>query len=422
MNIGFFTVKRRVPEHYVLAEILIRSIRQIMPGVPITQFTDETSPAVPGVDHVRRKPNGPMLGMRLDHYSECEGDWLLLDTDTVICHDVRHVFEDPDFDIVVAERRVLWPEIPINTGVVFSRCPRFWKEAAQRWYALDPSQRDWLSEQRVVCGLIAESRYNVKVLPPAYNYPPEPNETPPLSTMILHYKGPRKSMLLDQHIASKSIPNPLRVFIGYDSRQPLAFHVAAHSVLARATRPIAIAPLRLSQLPITRRGLTEFTYSRFLVPYLSDYTGLSLFLDSDTLCLADILELFQYALQHPASVHVIQGQLRFEWPSVMLFDNAQCRTLTPEYVDSNINLFDLSWAGSIGSLPTAWNHLVGYDEWNPTAKLVHFTRGIPCWPETDGCEYSDEWKAERDAMLHTVSWQELLGNSVHAAGLSLKST
>jgi len=205
----------------------------------------------------------------------------------------------------------------------------------------------------------------------------------------------------------------LRVFIGYDPRQPIAYHIAAHSVMTRASQPVAVSPLILSQLPITRRGLTAFTYSRFLVPYLSGFEGQSLFLDADVLCLADVIELLE-PRRSRAPVHVVPHQRTFERPSVMLFDNATCRQLTPAYVeDQRHPLFDLAWAGEIGALEARWNHLVGYDPPRPDAKLVHFTQGIPVWPETAQCEYAEAWHADAKQALSSVSFGELMGSSVH---------
>lgn len=83
------------------------------------------------------------------------------------------------------------------------------------------------------------------------------------------------------------------MFIGYDPRQPLAFQVLAHSIWAHARQPVSITRLALKQLPMTRHGLTEFTYSRFLVPYLCDYEGYAIFVDSDFLCRADVADLLR---------------------------------------------------------------------------------------------------------------------------------
>ena len=210
------------------------------------------------------------------------------------------------------------------------------------------------------------------------------------------------------------------VYIGYDPRQPIAAQVLAHSISVRSTKPVAITRLQLSQLPITRRGLTEFTYSRFLVPWLCDYQGFAIFIDSDFLCLGDITDLLGIAMlddlttaQKPA-VWVSKNRLRYEWPSLMIFNNNLCRTLTPEYVQDSPQLFDLAWAAEVADLPREWNHLVGYDAPNPQAKMVHFTQGIPCWPETQDCEFSAEWKMVAKNAQSTVSWETLMGASVHA--------
>ncbi len=74
--------------------------------------------------------------------------------------------------------------------------------------------------------------------------------------------------------------NDFRIFIGLDSRQPLAHTVAYTSLIQNASRPVSVTPLILEQLPIKRRGLTEFTFSRYLVPWLMDYQGVGLFMDA----------------------------------------------------------------------------------------------------------------------------------------------
>lgn len=208
----------------------------------------------------------------------------------------------------------------------------------------------------------------------------------------------------------------LNVFIGSDPRQPVAFQALAHSIWKTSKRPVSITRLQLNQLPITRRGLTEFTYSRFLVPHLSGYHGISAFLDSDMLALSDISPLFDLALEGTDPVFVVKNKLRFEWPSLMVFKNYQCRNLTPEFVDNPDNkLFDFSWAESVGELPSQWNHLVGYDA-PQQAKIVHYTKGIPIWPETRDCEYAAEWHDTFRETKFSVSYAELMGNSVHARG------
>lgn len=207
----------------------------------------------------------------------------------------------------------------------------------------------------------------------------------------------------------------IQVYIGYDPRQPVAFQVCAHSIWKHTSAPVSITRLDLRYLPITRRGLTEFTYSRFLVPYLSGFEDVSIFMDSDVLVRGDVAELLAYPLAYPAeAVFVVPHVRSFERPSVMVFNNAHCKILTPEYVQDETNaLFDFGWTNGTGSLPVAWNHLVGYDPPNPEAKLVHFTQGVPCWPETKDCEFGDEWRLAVRETVTTVSFQDLMGRSVH---------
>lgn len=217
----------------------------------------------------------------------------------------------------------------------------------------------------------------------------------------------------------KEEKDPIQVFIGYEPRQPIAFHVLAHSIWRQASREVLIRPLILAHLPITRRGLTDFTYSRFLVPHLSGFKGISIFIDSDFLCLGDVAELAdmarEFAAETETDVMVVKNQLRFEWASMMVFRNYSCLKLRPKFVQDDKNaLFDFAWARNVKELPKEWNHLVGYDEPNPAAKLVHFTQGIPYFSETRDSEFAAEWMAEANSMGSTVTWQELMGKSVHA--------
>jgi hypothetical protein len=207
----------------------------------------------------------------------------------------------------------------------------------------------------------------------------------------------------------------MRVFIGRDERQPLAYNVLANSIVRHASKPVSITALTLQTLPITRRGLTTFTFSRFLVPWLCGYEGTALFLDADMVVTGDIAELFAaHDETSPDVVWVNTDQERFEWPSAMLFDCAYCLQLTPEYVDDPRNkLFDFAWAKSVGSFPAEWNKAVGYAPPGLDAKLYHFTKGIPIWRETRGNVEDAVFHEAYKHMLHSVSHAELMGNSVH---------
>jgi hypothetical protein len=218
----------------------------------------------------------------------------------------------------------------------------------------------------------------------------------------------------------------IRVVIGFDPREAVAFSVLAYSIHARASMPVSITPLMLSQLKGTfaraRHPLqsTDFAFSRFLTPFLAGYQGWSIFMDCDMLMRDDIAKLSQlrderYAVQVVQHDHRPREDVKFlgqaqtqyakkNWSSVMLFNNARCTALTPEYVNTatGLELHQFKWLPDeslIGGLPSRWNHLVGYHAHDPSAALVHFTLGGPYFEEYADCDYADEWRADFQAML-----------------------
>ncbi len=131
------------------------------------------------------------------------------------------------------------------------------------------------------------------------------------------------------------------------------------------------------------------------------------------LCLTDIAQIEAH-VDPLAAISVVKNERRFEWPSLMVFNCAACLKLQPNWIDSKeTNPAALTWAKEIGELPSEYNHLVGYDKQRKDAKIVHFTSGVPCWPETKDCEYAAQWHAERKAANSSVSWEELMGGSIH---------
>jgi lipopolysaccharide biosynthesis glycosyltransferase len=222
---------------------------------------------------------------------------------------------------------------------------------------------------------------------------------------------------------------PVRIFIGFDPREAVAFSVLAHSIHARATVPVSVVPLMLSQLggifTRARHPLqsTDFAFSRFLTPFLSGYEGWSIFMDCDMLMRADVAKLWKlrderYAVQVVQHDHRPREEVKFlghtqtqypkkNWSSVMLFNNPRCTTLTPEYVStaSGLELHQFKWLpdeSQIGNLPRRWNHLVGYHARDPDAALVHYTLGGPYFDEYRHCDYADEWRDELQAMLRVT--------------------
>jgi len=211
----------------------------------------------------------------------------------------------------------------------------------------------------------------------------------------------------------------LRIFIGYDGREAVAFHALVASLLEHASVPVSIVPLRLSLLggvfsrPRSPVQSTDFAFTRFLVPHLSDYAGWSLFLDCDIVVLRDVAELWavrdpRYAVQVVKHAHrplegtkfLGQVQTRYEkknWSSVMLFNNARCRRLSPAYVEtaSGLELHQFKWLEGdeeIGELPPDWNFLVGYDAPRADIAALHYTSGGPWFSACRDTPYADVWR------------------------------
>lgn len=206
---------------------------------------------------------------------------------------------------------------------------------------------------------------------------------------------------------------PLRIFIGTDKRQHVAYTVLAHSIRKHATKPVAITGLNIDTLPVKRMGLTEFTYTRYLVPWLCDYQGMALFLDADMVLEEDVYELFRLCEGVDADVIVCQDAPRFEWPSMMMFKNERCQVLTPGYIGSGKPNVMTEWTDSIGGVSCEWNYCVGYQHADVKPKLIHYTAGIPVWLQTRECAFSEIWWDYARECMSTVSYEELMRGSVH---------
>ena len=208
------------------------------------------------------------------------------------------------------------------------------------------------------------------------------------------------------------------IYIGYDSKEVVAYHVLCQSIIDQCSSPVRFTPINLDNIGSIfkreRNSLqsTEFSFSRFLVPFLSGYSGWSLFMDCDMFARVDFSEILSLRDENKAVMvckhdyvpkedvkFLGQTQTKYEkknWSSVMLFNNAKCRSLTPHYVNTatGLELHQFKWLdgeAQIGSLPLEWNWLVGEYPYSDSAKVVHFTKGGPYFDEYRDCEYSDEW-------------------------------
>ena len=212
----------------------------------------------------------------------------------------------------------------------------------------------------------------------------------------------------------------INVFIGYDTKEKVAFNVLSYSILKNSTKPVSITPIYLENIKDDfvreRNSLssTEFSFSRFIVPHLMNYQGWALFMDCDMLMTADINELWRlrddsYAVQvckhdyEPKHNEKFLGQVQTKyekknWSSFMLLNCKKCTTLTPDYImkASGLELHQFKWLESedlIGDLPLEWNWLAGEYEDKLDVKCVHYTEGGPWFTEYVNCNYSEEWRS-----------------------------
>ena len=215
----------------------------------------------------------------------------------------------------------------------------------------------------------------------------------------------------------------LKIMIGYDPNEAVAYHVLAHSILSRSSVPVSIIPVRLPYFEGHEKdpnGSTEFSLTRFLTPMLAGFKGQALFMDCDMLVRCDIKELFDQ-ISYDKDVYVVKHDYtpksatkfldneqhtypRKNWSSVMLFNcqSSACKRLTNQFVSESsasvLHRFKWCQDERIGELGVEWNHLVGEFEPNPDAKVVHFTNGIPAFRGLGRQEYSKEWRDELKAM------------------------
>ena len=225
--------------------------------------------------------------------------------------------------------------------------------------------------------------------------------------------------------------NPFRVYVGWDSREDIAYQVCRHSLLRRASAPVTVTPIRQQELrergaygrPVDPLASTEFTYTRFFVPYLAAYQGWALFCDCDFLWLADIEGLIgliddDYAVmcvhhdhRPPESWKMDRRQQtlypRKNWSSLVLYNcgHPANAVLTPDLVnrESGAFLHRFQWLDDalIGAVPETWNWLEGWCE-KPAAphpNVVHFTRGGPWFDDWKDVAYGGYWLEEKQAYL-----------------------
>lgn len=212
--------------------------------------------------------------------------------------------------------------------------------------------------------------------------------------------------------------NKINLVVGFDQREAVAYHVFCQTIIDRATMPVQFLPLAENTLnkykEVHTDGSNKFIYSRFLTPYLMNFSGWAIFADGDMVCQADISELWALRDETKA-VQVVKHDYKTKaakkylgnknedypkknWSSLILWNcsHPENAILTPEFIQSQPGsyLHRFSWLSDelIGGLNAEWNWLaIEYPE-NPNAKLIHYTLGTPCFKDYANEPMSDAWK------------------------------
>ena len=217
----------------------------------------------------------------------------------------------------------------------------------------------------------------------------------------------------------------MKVYVGYDTREDIAYQVCEHSIKRRNGKADVVA---LKQSELRQQGLytrqvdklssTEFTFTRFFIPYLQDYKGWAVFCDCDFVWKISPSELEKFCddskavvcVQHdytPEEGTKMDGQVqllypRKNWSSMVLWNcgHPSNKKLTPELINKETGkyLHRFSWLddNEIGSLPHEYNWLVGWykEPKDGSPKILHYTEGGPWFENYRDCEYADVWKKD----------------------------
>ena len=241
---------------------------------------------------------------------------------------------------------------------------------------------------------------------------------------------------------------PINVFVGYDSREHIAFKVCEHSLVRRSSRPVRVFPLKHKDLRAAqyfnrpwridengqgwdegdgRPFSTDFAFTRFLTPFIAkanSLTGRVLFVDCDFLFLDDVSSLIDEASNYPGAVAVVkhefvprshmkmdnkrqEGYPKKLWSSLIVWnlDHKSNEVLSLSDVNTREGrwLHNFSWLkeGEINPLSERWNWI---PDVSPTLDkkmelrdigALHFTEGGPWLENCRGVKHGDLWLLEQ---------------------------
>lgn len=209
----------------------------------------------------------------------------------------------------------------------------------------------------------------------------------------------------------------IRLFTGYDAREADGWHAFVQSLVETSSNYRLMPPLSGKQ----GDGTNTFTYARFEVPELCNWSGPAIFVDAaDMILKADIAELaglfdMDYAVQVVKHDYRTKHAMKYvgtemeaanhdyerkNWSSVILWNCGHIAHFRArDKIRSAIKRGDgkylhrFGWLEDrlIGELPIAWNWLPQEDGENEHAKLVHYTLGIPAFRHYAQDPMSQDW-------------------------------
>jgi lipopolysaccharide biosynthesis glycosyltransferase len=203
----------------------------------------------------------------------------------------------------------------------------------------------------------------------------------------------------------------INLIIGFDQRESVAYHVFSQSVIENTSTPVSIMPLAKNLIHNYEEAHSDrsndFIYTRFLTPYLNNFSGWAIFADGDMICQADLKELWDLRDESKAVLvvkhnyqtknfkkylgNINENYPRKNWSSLILWNCAhpKHKILTPEFVarETGKYLHRFSWLDDddIGDLPFEWNWLAIEYPVNLKAKIIHYTLGTPCFKQQIIC-------------------------------------
>ena len=220
------------------------------------------------------------------------------------------------------------------------------------------------------------------------------------------------------------------VYIGYDDRDEIAASVCASSIRRRSN--CSLRYLRKTDPDVQKvfsRGFelapngqmidaidgkpfsTDFSFTRFLVPYLEKYYGWAIFCDPDMIWLAPPEELLALADDKYAAMVVKHNHVptektkmgglvqttypRKNWSSLVLWNcgHRHNKMLAPQQINliEGSYLHGFVWLkdDEIGELDPAWNFLVGHSDPKIQPKVIHHTDGSPTFKDCNTVRFAD---------------------------------